>query len=176
MIRENLVDGLTLASCLDDHELCTGCAYGKNHQASSPLNEVRHKAANPGDLIHSDICGPMSVDMVSGTKFYSPFKDDATGYRVIYCMAKKSEVLTCFQKFVSQLERDTKSKVSILRSDRGGEYTSHAFNAFFQKKGIKQELTTTYIPKMNGVAERDNHTIMESVYSMIYTANVHFRF
>jgi hypothetical protein len=176
MIRNDTVDGLTVLNSADDNQLCSGCAYGKNHKATFPWNDDRQKKTNAGDLIHLDICGPMSVNTVSGAKYYSLFKDDATGYRVIYCMAKKSETFLCFKCFVTLLEIETKLKVRTLRSDRGSEYTSKAFQDFLLQKGIKQELTAAYTPEQNGVAERDNRTIMESVRSMIYAANVHLRF
>jgi transposase InsO family protein len=35
--------------------------------------------------------------------------------------------------------------------------------------GIKRQLTTTYIPQQNGVAERKNHTMVEMSRSMLQT-------
>ena len=66
--------------------------------------------------------------------------------------------------------------IEILRSDRGKEFTNHEFVKFLDDQNIKHELTTVYTPEQNGVAERDNRFIMEAVWSMIYSANVHLRF
>lgn len=102
--RQELVDGMTLPSNLGSHPFCSGCAYGKNHRSQFPVNAERLKAAVPGELIHSDICGPMHVNTVSGARYFVLFKDDATGYRVVFCMAKKSDTLDCFRLYVAQLE------------------------------------------------------------------------
>jgi transposase InsO family protein len=62
--------------------------------------------------------------------------------------------------------------VKILRSDNGGEYTSNNFVKYCAEKGISHEFTSPYSPEQNGVAERLNRTIMESVRSMIYHAGL----
>jgi hypothetical protein len=48
------------------HDPCKGCAMGKYGQRPFPLSEYRSKGVL--DLIHSDICGPMSVESLSGFK------------------------------------------------------------------------------------------------------------
>ena len=44
--------------------VCKGCALGKHVKAAFPNNETKSKGVL--DLVHSDICGPMSVDSISG--------------------------------------------------------------------------------------------------------------
>ncbi|MCI19359.1 hypothetical protein A2U01_0040515, partial [Trifolium medium] len=46
------------------------------------------------------------------------------------------------------------------RTDRGGEFTSNAFNDFCSNNGIKRQLTTAYTPQQNGVSERKNRTLL----------------
>lgn len=176
MSSHNTVEGLQILGRAGPPPFCTGCAYGKNHRCSFPFSDERHKAILPGDLVHSDICGPMNQPTVNGARYFILFKDDATGFRVVNCMVKKSEALRHFKQFTDQLRRETSSHVSRLRTDRGAEYTSAAFRDFLHREGIAQELTTPYTPEQNGVAERDNRTIMEAVRSMLYSANVHAKF
>jgi transposase InsO family protein len=47
-------------------------------------------------------------------------------------------------------------------------YSIKEFVSFCKDVGIKRELTTPYNPQQNGVAERKNRTIMESVKTMIH--------
>ncbi|KAI5317698.1 hypothetical protein L3X38_037405 [Prunus dulcis] len=54
-----------------------------------------------------------------------------------------------------------------LRSDRGGEYTSHEFQDFCASMGMERQLTIAYSPQQNGVAERRNRTIYEMARSMM---------
>ena len=49
----------------------------------------------------------------------------------------------------------------------GGEFTSNEFNEFCKINGISRQLTTSYTPQQNGVAERKNRTIMNMVRCML---------
>ena len=55
----------------------------------------------------------------------------------------------------------------MLRSDKGGEYNSNEFNAFWTKYGIKRQFTIPYTPQQNGVAEKKNKIIMEMARCML---------
>ena len=66
------------------------------------------------------------------------------------------------------MENQTGKKIKVLRSDNGGEYTSNDFKDFCKEAGIKRELTTSYNPRKNGVAERKNHSIIGFVRAMIH--------
>ncbi|GAU11414.1 hypothetical protein TSUD_344050 [Trifolium subterraneum] len=63
-----------------------------------------------------------------------------------------------------------------LRTDRGGEYTSSAFNDFCSTHGIKRQLTTAYTPQQNGVSERKNRTLLNMIRSMLNSRSVPKRF
>ena len=54
--------------------------------------------------------------------------------------------------------------------DMGGEFTSGAFKAFLDEKGIHQEVTNAYTPQENGVSEHANQTLNNLTHSMM--ANV----
>jgi hypothetical protein len=57
MASSGVVDGLDIASTVIPSEPCTGCAYGKHQRLKFPVGRVR--ATYTGQLIHSDLCGPM---------------------------------------------------------------------------------------------------------------------
>lgn len=42
------------------------------------------------------------------------------------------------------VEKESEHEIKVLRSDRGGEYTSNEFNSFCESFGIKRELTVPY--------------------------------
>jgi len=48
-----------------------------------------------------------------------------------------------------------------------GEYLSREFEIYLESKGIHHELAAPYSPAQNGVAERLNHTLMESACAML---------
>jgi hypothetical protein len=79
----------------------------------------------------------------------------------------KSQAFSCFQKFKVRVEKKSRYYLKVLRTNRGGEFTSNEFKEFCSSHGIKKELTTAYTPKKNGVAERKNITVVEMVRCML---------
>lgn len=61
--------------------------------------------------------------------------------------------------------------LKVLRTDNGGEYLSAEFQRFLKTEGVRTVLKT---PQQNGVAERLNRTLVESVWSMLSEAKQRF--
>jgi hypothetical protein len=55
----------------------------------------------------------------------------------------------------------------MLRTDNDGEYTSKEFVAFCKSIGIRRELTIPHNPQQNGVVERKNGSIEETIKSLL---------
>ena len=56
--------------------VCKGCALGKNAKKSFSNSGNRSKRIL--DLIHSDICGPMTAPSMSGCLYHVLFIDDCS--------------------------------------------------------------------------------------------------
>ena len=54
-------------------------------------------------------------------------------------------------------------KIKTLHSDNGGEYTSKEFEDYLKRYGIRHEHTVPKTPEQNGVAERMNRMLVETV-------------
>ena len=63
---------------------------------------------------------------------------------------EKSDALEQFKRFKSMAEVEKEVKIKCIRSDRGGEFTSHEFKNVCDKSGIKKQLTAPYTPQQNG--------------------------
>ena len=170
MASENMVDGLNIEKEVDPKFFCEGCAYGKAHRLSFPTG--RNRSGRIGELIHSDLCGPMSCTSPSGAKYFIAFKDDYSGYVTIYFLKNKSEAQQCFKYFAKRVEVMTGNRIDTIRSDNGGEFFTTDFATWLKEKGIRQESSAPYTPEQNGVAERLNRTIVESARSMLHSAQV----
>ena len=175
MVHNAAVTGLSLTTNTSPG-LCSACQFGKQKRQSFPENHFRTYASNPGDLVHGDICGPMSQPSKGGSVYFVLFQDDSTGYRFVFCITRKSEALTCFQKVFKTILRDTGRTISTLRTDRGGEFCSKVFSAYLSENNIRRELTTSYTPEQNVVVERANRTIMEGVRSSLYYSQLPMSF
>ncbi|CAI7788716.1 unnamed protein product [Closterium sp. NIES-53] len=104
------------------------------------------------------------VEMSSGGSIKH---DRKTWYIWAYPLAKKSDALAAFQKWLPMAERQCKTTVKALRTDRGGEFLGHDFTLFLDKKGIIHDLTCPYTPEQNGMAEREIRSIVEAVRTLL---------
>ena len=83
-------------------------------------------------------------------------------------MKNKDEVFESFKYFKALIQNLSERKINILRSDNGGEFTSNEFNDLCKEAGIKREFTIPYNPQQNGVAERKNRSIMNTIKAVIH--------
>ena len=153
-----------------DFSICEHCLYGK--QTQTPHKKGSSRKAEPLQLVHSNVCGPMPMASMGGALYFVTFIDDFSRKVWVYSIRRKDQVLSIFQRFVALVETQTGKKVKCLRSDNGGEYVSKAFQDFCDTKGIKRELTAPYNPPQNGVSERMNRTIQEKMRSMLSNADL----
>jgi hypothetical protein len=148
------------------HEgICKGCALGKNIKKPFPSNNNKSKEIL--DLIHSYVCGPMPVKSLGGSSYYVIFIDDYSRKTWLYLLKTKDKVFNKFQEFKEEIENLTNNKFKTLRTDNGGEYTSKEFIAFCKLAGIRRELTIPHNPQQNGVEERKNRSIEETVKALL---------
>ena len=119
------------------------------------------------EIIHSDVCGPMSMAARGRYFYFVTFTDDLSRYGYIYLMKHKSETFEKFKEFQNEVENHRNKRIKFLRSDRGGEYLSHEFGQHLSDRGIVSQLTPPGTPQRNGVSERRNQTLLDMVRSMM---------
>lgn len=168
------VNNATLKSVLNikvkQDTQCVVCSKGKH--ARKPFKETGTRANKPLEIVHSDVCGPMSVNSLGGHRYYVSFIDDFTRKVFVYIMTSKNEVFAKFLAFKSRVENETECKIKILRTDNGTEYVNNRFKQFFEANGIKHEYSAPYSPQQNGLSERMNRTIVEKARCMLIDAKL----
>uniref|UniRef100_A0A2N9FH80 Integrase catalytic domain-containing protein n=1 Tax=Fagus sylvatica TaxID=28930 RepID=A0A2N9FH80_FAGSY len=147
-------------------KICTDCMVGKQHRDAIPKRSL-WRASQRLQLVHADICGPIKPVSNSKKRYFISFIDDYSRKVWIYFLAEKSEAFIIFKNYKNLVEKETGAFIRCLRTDRGGEFTSHEFKVFCKANGISRQLTAAYTPQQNGVAERKNRTIMNMVRSML---------
>jgi hypothetical protein len=68
-------------------------------------------------IIHTDVCGPMSVSTRNGYCYFVTFNDDLSRYGYIYLMKRKSETFEKFKKFQNEVKNQLDRKIKHHRSD-----------------------------------------------------------
>ena len=71
------------------------------------------------------------------------------------------------KKFKARVEAESDKKLCVLRTDRGGEFTSVEFAAYYVDQGVVQHHTAPYSPQQNDVVERRNQTVVGMARSMM---------
>lgn len=145
---------------------CSDCLVGKQPRNPIPKKST-WRAKEILELLHSDICGPISHVSPSGKRYILCFINDYSRKAWAYLLSEKSEAFTQFKMFKKKVENETGKSIKCLRTDRGGEYTSREFSDYCKEEGIRRQLTTAYTPQQNGIAERKNRTVMNMVRSLL---------
>ncbi|KAK1613079.1 hypothetical protein QYE76_036752 [Lolium multiflorum] len=158
-------DGLLESLDFESLDRCEACLMGK--MTKTPFSGMMERATDLLEIIHTDVCGPMSVASRGGYRYVLTFTDDLSRYGYIYLMKHKSETFEKFKEFQSEVENQRNKKIKFLRSDRGGEYLSYDFSMHLKKCGILSQLTPPGTPQRNGVSERRNRTLLDMVRSMM---------
>ena len=167
---KGLVNGVDF-SAEKEVPFCEGCVEGK--LAKKPFKSIGEiRSERKMQLIHSDVCGPMQTESISGAKYFVTFIDDYSRCCKVYFMKQKNEVLCKFKEFEKIFTNECGLNVSRLRTDNGGEYTSKEFQEYLKAQGIHHEMTVPHSPQQNGVAERKNRTLVEAARSMLSHAKL----
>jgi hypothetical protein len=74
---------------------------GKHAKVSFPS---KHRSKEILDLVHLDVCGPMSVASITGSMQYVSFIDEFSRKTWIYFLKTKDEVFSKFQEFKGLVE------------------------------------------------------------------------
>ena len=170
LITSGAVEGASPNDKPSGNQTCDSCMKGKQSRKTLHTNNSRSKERCA--VIHSDVCGPMSVPSFSGCRYYVSFIDEYSGFIVIVPIARKSEVLSQFKIFLAWIERKFSCSVKRLHSDHGGEYVGQGFRDYLANKGIEQSHSPPYAPNLNGISERTNRTIVECARSILQHASL----
>jgi hypothetical protein len=96
------------------------------------------------DLVHTNVCGPMSQAALIGCEYYIRFIDDHSRNTSIYLLKSNNEVFKRFQEFKALVENQKGKRIKVLWSDNKGEYASREFVDLCTHTGIKRKMTMPY--------------------------------
>ena len=155
--KGGLVRGLPQLDQVD--QLCDACLAGKQRRAPFP-QQANYRATGRLDLVHGDLCGPVTPATHGGRRYFLLLVDDASRFMWLVLLSSKDEAAGAIKKFQAGVEVETGRKLRALRTDRGGEFTAVTFGEYCAEQGVHRQLTAPYSPQQNGVIERRNQTVM----------------
>ena len=142
----------------DNHEKCPACMMGKSRQNNLP--KAKERAKKPMNRINMDLVSS-SVVSIKGYKYALVITDCCTGYRWLYGLKSKDEVLKMVQKWYSDIaELREKHTIFVVMRDNSGENKSREICDFFESKGIQNYYSTPYEQWQNGQPESSINSLM----------------
>ncbi|THH17647.1 hypothetical protein EW146_g3206 [Bondarzewia mesenterica] len=120
--------------------------------------------------------GHPSVSSHFGMQYFISFIDDATSWKVVYTLHLKSQVFKAFKRYEAYTENATGFKMKSTQDDKGGEYMSNEWIQFCDDHGIVRRHTVRNQPQQNGVADRANRTIIETLTTMLHESHLPLSF
>lgn len=97
--------------------LCDSCIKAKQTKQTVRMNT--HRSQQPGEIIHSDIFGPLSAESFSRYIYFVSLVDECTEYISIISIVKKSDVQEQSTLFQSWFELNFAVKIRRIHSDQG---------------------------------------------------------
>nr|GEV28658.1 ribonuclease H-like domain, reverse transcriptase, RNA-dependent DNA polymerase [Tanacetum cinerariifolium] len=149
-------------------QVCDVCLIGKHSKAPFP-KKAKARSTSPLDLVYGDLCGPIIPPTPSGKKYIFLLVDDYSRYMWVYFLKSKDQAFDTFKEYKKSIENELRTTLNMLRTDRGGEFTSNDFTQYCKENGIARQLTAPYSPQQNGVVERRNKTIIKDGNNPIIT-------
>ncbi|GFX53927.1 retrovirus-related Pol polyprotein from transposon TNT 1-94 [Trichonephila clavipes] len=134
------------------------------------------RSKRPLELLHRDLCGPMPTESQGGNKYFLSIIDDYSRKVTVFPIRNKSDVFHTFIRFQKRAERFLSKKVIAVRTDGGLEFCNKDMDNFLTELGIKHEVTNSYTPEMNGVAERFNLTTLGGIKTLLKSSEVPHKF
>jgi transposase InsO family protein len=151
-----------------DHveQLCDTCIVTKLKRRPFP-QQVAYRVREQLELIHGDLCGPVTPATPGGRRFFLLLVDDASRFMWTMLLPTKAAAADAIKHIQAAAEMECGHKLRVLRTDNGGEFTSAEFAAYCADEGIKRHFSAPYTPQQNGVVERQNQTVVATARALL---------
>ena len=101
-----------------------------------PFNAKGYKVKDLLELVHLDVCGPMSIQARGGYEYFITFTDDYSRFGYVYLMKRKSKPFEKFKEFRTEVENQLSKHIKAIRSDCGGKYILRDFKDYLTENVI----------------------------------------
>jgi transposase InsO family protein len=146
--------------CLDlVEQFCDVCVLTKQRRLPFP-QQASFRAKEKLELVHGDLCGPVTPATPGGRRYFLLLVDDLSRYLWVVLLGSKGEAADAIRRSQVAAEAECGRKLRVLRTNNGGEFTSTEFASYCAEEGIQRHYSAPYSPQQNGVVERRNQTVV----------------
>ena len=88
----------------------------------------------------------------------------------LFLIKDRTEIFHCFRLFYYEVLNQYNISVKTLRSDNAKEYlaSTTGFKSFLDSHGIIHQISCSYTPQQNGVAERKNRHLLDVAHCLMF--------
>ena len=142
---------------------CYPCALGKSRRNKATKN-TQTVYERRGQLVFTDIEGPISVPAFGGFHYVVHFTDAYSRYSIPFLMKDRTEVGDKFELYLGMCKK-AKVTVEEIQTDNAPEYVGDSkFQQVAEDHNIKTRATSPYCHWENGYAERVIWTMTQKAF------------
>jgi transposase InsO family protein len=146
-------------------QFCDTCVLTKQRWLPFP-RQASFCAKEKLELVHGDLCGPVTPATPRGRRFFLLLVDDVSRYIWAVLLDTKAAAVDTIKRHQATTE-ECGRKLRVLRTDNGGEFTVAEFAAYCTDEGIQRYFSAPYTPQQNGVVERRNQTVVATARALL---------
>jgi len=162
--NKEMVQGM---SCVDHVEqFCDTCVLTKQRRLPFP-GQASFRAKEKLELVHGDLCGPVTPATPGGQRYFLLLVDDASRYMWAVLLDTKGAAADAIKHHQATTEKECDCKLRVLRTNNTDEFTAAEFAAHYTDEGIQRHFTTPYTLQQNGVVERRNQTVVATARTLL---------
>jgi transposase InsO family protein len=111
------------------------------------------------ELMHRDLCGPVTPATPGGRRYFLLLIDDLSRYMWVVVLGSKGEATDAIRHTQAAAEAECSRKLRVLRTNNGGEFTAAEFASYCADEGVQRHYSAPYNPQQNDIIERRNQTV-----------------
>jgi transposase InsO family protein len=146
--------------------LCDACQVGKQRCTSFPM-KAEYWARWCLELVHNDLCAPITLVMLRGNKYFLLLVDDLTQYMWVVAIPSKDRVVSAIKEIQARAEGESYLKLRALHTDHRGEFTTTEFTEYCMAEGVHHQHTPPCNPHQNDVIEHRNGMVVATTRSLL---------
>jgi hypothetical protein len=100
------------------------------------LVKAEYRAERRLELVHGDLCGPISPVTPRGNKYFLLLVDDLSRYMWVATIPSKDRAAAAIKDIQAHADGESGLKLKALRTDHGGEFTVMEFMDYCVAEGV----------------------------------------
>lgn len=133
-----IIDGINFTKKEFDEAIKQKCEICiKSKMSTLPYNKtINTRSVHPLQLIHTDICGPITPYSRENKRYFVTFIGDFIAFKIVYPMKEICDMFQFFKKYEALVTAHFNSRISTVRCDRGANVHLKILYPFVVKKGL----------------------------------------